>query len=199
MADETRKIENAGADMAHLDVMDGVFVPNFSFGLPVISSLRKHTDIFFDVHLMIVNPEKYIERFIDAGADLITFHLEATDDPKKCIGLIRGRGKSVGISIKPATPIEAVYPYLELCDMVLVMTVEPGFGGQSLIPYCLDKVKKLRDEINRRKLNADIQVDGGINEETSKSVIAAGANILVAGSSVFRGNDKKAVIDALRG
>ena len=199
MADEAKNVADAGADMIHLDVMDGVFVPNFSFGLPVIECLRKHTDIFFDVHLMIINPDKYIERFIDSGADMITFHLEAANDIDECIRLIKSRGKRVGISIKPKTPIESVFPYLESCDMVLVMTVEPGFGGQTLIPECLSKVRALKNEIDRRGLLVDIQVDGGINPETAKLARESGANVIVAGSSVFRESDKVKAINDLRG
>lgn len=195
---EVEDIKKAGAEMAHLDVMDGMFVSNMSFGFPIIASLRKATDMFLDVHLMIEKPERYIERFLDSGADLITFHLEATDDVEACIDMIKKRGKKVAISVKPNTPIEAVYPYLESCDMILVMTVEPGYGGQSLIPFCLDKVKTLREEITKRGLDIDIQVDGGINEETAKDAIAAGANVLVAGSAVFKYQDRKAAIDALR-
>ena len=198
LAEGVKEIELAGADMAHLDVMDGVFVTNISFGMPVIECLRKHTDMFLDIHLMIINPENYIERFIDAGADLVTFHLEATKNVDKCIEMIRARGKKVGISIKPDTRIESVYQYLEKCDMVLVMTVEPGYGGQSLIPFCLDKVKVLRDEIEKRGLNVDIQVDGGINQANASEAIKAGANVLVAGSSVYKSSNKKAAIDALR-
>ena len=195
---EVEDIKKAGAEMAHLDVMDGMFVSNMSFGFPIIASLRKVTDMFLDVHLMIEKPERYIERFLDSGADLITFHLEATDDVDACIEMIKKRGKKVAISVKPATPIESIYPYLERCDMILVMTVEPGYGGQALIPYCLDKVKTLREEITKRGLDVDIQVDGGINEETAKDAIAAGANVLVAGSAVFKYQDRKAAIDALR-
>lgn len=198
LASSTKEIEIAGADMAHLDVMDGVFVTNMSFGFPVIECLRRHTDIFFDVHLMIINPEKYISNFIDAGADMVTFHLEATKDVDACIELVKSRGKKVGIAIKPNTRTESVYPYLERCDMILIMTVEPGYGGQSLIPYCLDKVAVLRAEIEKRGLDIDIQVDGGINAETAKAAIAAGANVLVAGSSVYKAENKKAAIDSLR-
>ena len=195
---EVENIKEAGAEMAHLDVMDGRFVTNMSFGFPIIASLRKVTDMFLDVHLMIEKPERYIERFLDSGADLITFHLEATEDVDACIEMIKKRGKKVSISVKPNTPIEAVYPYLERCDMILVMTVEPGYGGQALIPFCLDKVKTLREEITKRGLDIDIQVDGGINEETAKDAINAGANVLVAGSAVFKYEDRKAAIDALR-
>lgn len=198
LGEEIESIRLAGAEMAHLDVMDGIFVTNISFGLPVIESIRKSTSMFLDVHLMITKPERYIERFIDAGADLITFHLEATDCPDECIEMIRSKGKMAAISVRPNTPIEAIYPYLDRCDMILVMTVEPGYGGQALIPFCLDKVKTLRDEINRRGLNIDIQVDGGINGKTAKDAVSAGANVLVAGSAVFNYEDRKAAIDSLR-
>ena len=195
---EVEDIKSAGAEMAHIDVMDGMFVTNMSFAFPIIASLRKVTDMFLDVHLMIEKPERYIDRFIDSGADLITFHLEATDDAALCIKMIKERGKKVSVSIKPNTPIESVYPYLDDCDMVLIMTVEPGYGGQSLIPFCLDKVRALRAEITKRGLNVDVQVDGGINEKTAKEAALAGANVLVAGSAVFNAKDRKAAIDALR-
>ncbi len=195
---EVEDIKNAGAEMAHIDVMDGMFVPNMSFAFPIIASLKKVTDIFLDVHLMIEKPERYIDRFIDSGADLITFHLEATDDVDGCIEMIKKRGIKVAVSVKPNTPIEEVYPYLDRCDMILVMTVEPGYGGQSLIPFCLDKVKTLREEITKRGLDVDIQVDGGINGKTAADAVKAGANVLVAGSAVFNYEDRKAAIDALR-
>lgn len=199
MGDELCEISKAGAEMIHLDVMDGVFVPNSSFGLAVLESLRKKSDMFFDVHLMITKPEKYIERYItECGADLITFHLEATDVPDECLATIAKHGKKAAVSIKPKTPVEAVYPYLDRCDMVLIMTVEPGFGGQSFMPDMLEKVRALRAEIERRGLSVDIQVDGGINPETAKLAKAAGANVLVAGSSVFKAADRKAAIEALR-
>jgi len=195
---EIESVSCGGADMLHLDIMDGMFVPNISFGLPVVKSIRKATDMVFDVHLMINSPERYIESFISAGADIITFHLEATDDADACINMIRAAGKRVGISIKPSTSCDSVFPYLEKCDMVLVMTVEPGFGGQSIIPYCLEKVKKIRAEIERRNLDVDIQVDGGINEETAKTAVECGANILVAGSAIFGKSDRGAIIKALK-
>jgi len=198
LGEELCDIEGAGAEMVHLDVMDGVFVTNISFGLPVIESLRKKSKMVFDVHLMIIEPEKYAERFVDAGADIVTFHYEATSDTAKTLRMIKAKGAKAAVSVKPNTPIEAIYPYLELCDMVLVMTVEPGYGGQVLIPETLNKVKKLRAEIENRGLNIDIQVDGGINEQNAKEAKSAGANILVAGSAVFKAKDRKTAIDVLR-
>lgn len=195
---EVAEIQKGGAEMAHLDVMDGMFVPNMSFGFPIIESLRKVSDIIFDVHLMIHAPERYVERFAEAGADIITFHYEAASDSAALLKKIRSLGKKAAISVKPGTPIDVVYPLLPLCDMVLVMTVEPGYGGQAMIPACLDKVKALRAEIDRQGLAVDIQVDGGINEKTAGQAIAAGANVLVAGSAVFRAEDKSAVIRALK-
>lgn len=199
LAKEVEEIHSAGADMIHLDVMDGVFVTNISFGLPVIKCLRKNSKAFFDVHLMITEPEKYIERFItECGADLISFHLEATNVPDECIEIIKKHGKKAAITVKPKTPIETVYPYLDKCDMVLVMTVEPGYGGQALIPECLDKVKELKEEIERRNLSVDIEVDGGINTENAKDAIKVGANILVAGSAVFGAADRREAMKKIR-
>ena len=198
LGDEIESIRLGGAEMAHLDVMDGMFVTNISFGLPVIESIRKSTSMFLDVHLMITQPERYISRFIDAGADLVTFHIEATDCPEECLEMIRSRGKKAAISVKPSTPIEDIYPYLDRCDMILVMTVEPGYGGQALIPECLEKVKKLKAEIDKRDLAIDIQVDGGINEKNANEAKSAGANVLVAGSAVFKYEDRKSAIDKLR-
>ena len=198
LASEVKDIELAGADMVHLDVMDGRFVSNISFGLPVIKSLRSKSDMIFDVHLMIESPEKYAMRFIDAGADILTFHLEATNEPGELLSEIRSQGVMAGISIKPATPVEEVFPYLGECDMVLVMTVEPGYGGQALIPETLEKVRKIKAEIERKGLDTVIQVDGGINADNAKVAVLAGANILVAGSSVFGKTDRKAAINALK-
>ena len=198
LGEEVADIERAGADMVHLDVMDGRFVTNISFGLPVIEALKKKSKMVFDVHLMIVEPELYAKRFIDAGADIVTFHYEATEKPGELLDTIRANGAKSAISIKPNTPAEAIFPYLEKCDMVLVMTVEPGYGGQALIPETLEKVKTLREEITKRGLNVDIQVDGGITPANAKNAIDAGANVLVAGSSVFKAEDRKSAIDNLR-
>ena len=198
LLEEVNSIESAGADMVHIDVMDGMFVTNISFGLPVIASLRKNSGMFFDVHLMIDKPERYIPRFIEAGADLVTFHYEATEDREACLDTIRSYGKMAGISVKPGTPIEVVYPLLDKCDLVLVMTVEPGYGGQAFMPETLEKIEKLKAEIDRRGLEIDIQVDGGINEETAVLVKNAGANNLVAGSYVFKAKDRKAAIELIK-
>ena len=198
LATEVAEIEKAGAELVHLDVMDGVFVPNMSFGMPVIEALRKHSKMFFDVHLMIVNPEKYAKRFIDAGADLVTFHYEACEDSEKLLDEIHEAGAKAAISIKPATAAEEIYHLIPKCDMVLVMTVEPGYGGQKFMPDMLEKVSKIRAEAQRLGMELDIQVDGGINPETAKLAAKAGANVLVAGSSVFNAADRRAAIDALR-
>ena len=198
LASEVAEIEKAGAELVHLDVMDGVFVPNMSFGMPVIEALRKHSGMFFDVHLMIVKPENYAKRFIDAGADLVTFHYEACEDSAKLLDEIHAAGAKAAISIKPATPAEEIFHLIPKCDMVLVMTVEPGYGGQKFMPNMLEKVSKIRAEAERLGQDLDIQVDGGINPETAKLSVKAGANVLVAGSSVFNAQDRRAAIDALR-
>ncbi len=198
LAKDVIDIESQGADMLHLDVMDGIFVPNITFGMPVIKSLREKSNLVFDVHLMIDKPERYALRFIDAGADILTFHIEACEDPASLLDEIRMQGVMAGISLKPATPIEDIYPYLEQCDMVLVMTVEPGYGGQKLIPETIEKVRKLRAETKRRGIDIEIAVDGGVNEANAPELIDAGAGILVAGSSVFGSDNRKKAIDALR-
>ena len=198
MGEEAKRMELAGADCLHLDVMDGMFVPNISFGIPVIASLRPTTTLPFDVHLMVVEPERYIERFIDAGADWVTVHVEACADLTVALDTIRLKGKRVGLSLNPHTPLERILPYLDKCDYILVMTVEPGYGGQALIPSVLDKIKELRRVIDERNLSLEIEVDGGVKLDNAATVIEAGADILVAGSAVFGASDVKATIDALR-
>lgn len=186
LGEQLEEVEKAGARWIHIDVMDGLFVPSISYGMPVIASIRKKTNLFFDVHLMIEKPERYIREFAESGADLINFHLEATEQVEETIAAIRSCGKKVGITIKPGTPAEAVEPYLALVDMVLVMTVEPGFGGQKLIPECVDKVPVIRRMIEEKGLAVDIEVDGGINLDNVEAAVDAGANIIVAGSAVFK-------------
>ena len=186
LGEQINELKNAGVEWLHIDVMDGMFVPSISYGMPVIASIRKSTNLFFDVHLMIDKPERYIEEFAKSGADLINFHLEATDRVEETIALIRKTGKKVGITVKPKTPASAVEPFLEMVDMVLIMTVEPGFGGQALIPECLEKVPQIRRMATEKGLDLDIEVDGGINGENVEEALRAGANIIVAGSAVFR-------------
>lgn len=188
LGEQIREVEKAGIKYLHVDVMDGVFVPAISYGMPVIASIRERTSLFFDVHLMIDKPERYVETFAGLGADLLNFHLEATDNAAGVIEQIRRTGKKVGITIKPGTPVSALEPYLELVDMVLVMTVEPGFGGQVWMPECLDKLREVRRIVTERNLNIDIEVDGGINFDNIESAVAAGANIIVSGTTVFKGD-----------
>ena len=197
--EEVKSIESSGADMLHLDIMDGVFVTNISFGFPVIDSLRKISNIDFDVHLMIDKTERYAKRFIEAGANILTFHVEATENPGELLDEIRLLGAKSAISVKPATPVESIFPLLDKCDMVLVMTVEPGYGGQKFMPEMLPKIRALRQEIISRGLAVDIQVDGGITADNAADVIAAGANVIVAGSSVFKAVNRAEAVNALRG
>ena len=199
MAEEFADIQAAGAEYAHLDVMDGVFVPNISFGFPIIASMRGKSDLVFDVHLMITKPERYVDRFLAAGADIVTIHVESCDCVEETLGKIRAAGKRAAVCVNARTPVEDAYPYLSLCDMVLVMTVEAGYGGQSLIPATLDKVRALCKEREERGLSFEIEVDGGINEKTAPDAIAAGADVLVAGSAVFGAQDRAAAVRALRG
>ncbi len=189
-----------GGDYLHVDVMDGIFVPNISYGLPVVESVRKHTEMFLDVHLMITKPHRYVERFCDAGADLVSFHVEA-DEPQDifpAIEAVHAKGKKVGIALKPKTPAEVLFPYLPLIDLALVMTVEPGFGGQKFMADMLPKIRALHAEIERLQLDCELEVDGGIDRNTSPLVTEAGANVLVAGSAVFRESDRAAAIAAIR-
>ena len=195
---EIRRAELAGADCIHFDVMDGVFVNNISFGLPVLKSAKKVSGLPIDVHLMIKDPERYIERFIDCGADNITFHLEAAHDPEQCIKICKEKGASVGISVKPATDVRTIYPYLDKIDMVLIMTVEPGFGGQGFICEMIEKIKVLDEKIKKQGLSTVIQVDGGINEKTAPQAVLSGATNLVAGTYLFGSKDISSRVKKLK-
>lgn len=195
LADQIKRAENAGATWLHIDVMDGQFVPNMSFAMPVIKSIRKYTDMFFDVHLMITEPERYIPEFIKSGADGVTFHIEATEKPLECIELIRNAGKKVAISINPKTDVSAIEEYLDKVDMVLVMSVEPGYGGQKYIEGVNEKIKYLRGKMGA---DFDIEVDGGINAQNIDAALDAGANIIVAGTAVFNDDIEGSVKGLLR-
>ena len=200
LGEEIEDVRRAGADMLHFDVMDGLFVPNISFGIPVLKSLRRSTDMFLDVHLMIDRPLRYAERFCEAGADLVNVHVEA-DSPENiraALKKVRACGKKAGITLKPATPAEAAAPYLELADLVLVMTVEPGFGGQSFMTDMLDKLRRVRAMLDAVNPACETEVDGGVNAQTAALCADAGASVLVAGSAVFGKPDRAAAIAALK-
>jgi ribulose-phosphate 3-epimerase len=188
LGEQMKMVQENGAKYLHFDVMDGHFVPSISFGMPVLQSIRQAADVIYDVHLMIEEPIRYVEEFAKAGADIITVHLEACDDIQAVIDKIRACGCKVGISIKPNTPVAQVLPFVDKVDMVLIMTVEPGFGGQAFIESSLEKITHLRKELRVRNLEVDIQVDGGIYLENVRKVLDAGANVIVAGSAVFNGN-----------
>ena len=200
MANEIKRLEEGGADMIHVDVMDGHFVPNLTIGPPVIKALRKHCSLRFDVHLMISPVHKYIKDFSDAGADIITFHPEATENMKETISLIKSLDKKVGVSLNPDTEIKTISDYYDNIDLVLIMSVFPGFGGQKFIPEVLDKIKSLKEIKDKNNYNFDIEVDGGVNFSNSKDILNAGANILVSGTTIFKENrgDIKKNIETLR-
>ncbi|MDR0425857.1 MAG: ribulose-phosphate 3-epimerase [Clostridiales bacterium] len=198
MGRDVRRMEQAGADLIHCDVMDGLFVPNISFGFKMIEDIKRHTRLPLDVHLMIEKPERYLERFIKAGADYLTFHFEAATRPEQALRDVRGAGVKAGLVISPDTPPEVLPPFLPLCDMLLVMSVYPGFGGQSYIPGAADKLAFLRRAIDEGGYDCRLEVDGGIAEQTVGAAKAAGADTLVAGSAVFAARDAGAAIEMLR-
>ncbi|MBE6554042.1 MAG: ribulose-phosphate 3-epimerase [Ruminococcaceae bacterium] len=195
---EIKRMENAGANYLHLDVMDGLFVPNITFGAPVISALRPHSKLIFDVHLMIQDPIRYIDDFVKAGADIITVHLESCADPRAALNAIREKELRCALAISPATPVEQLIPYLSEIDMALIMTVVPGFGGQKLIPETLEKVRTVRRYAESHHLKLDIEVDGGIKPDNIHLLTEAGANIIVAGSAIFCSKRPRSVIASMR-
>lgn len=197
LKDDIKRLEDAGTDMLHLDVMDGIFVPNISFGVPVIKSIKKHTSLPLDVHLMIDRPHRYIKQFAEV-ADYLGFHYEAGSDVAETLKEIRNLGCKACLTIKPCTEPQEIFEYLPLCDMVLVMSVEPGFGGQKFMPQALEKLSVLRKEITKRGLDIMLEVDGGINAETAPLAVNAGADVLVAGNYIFSAENMKATVEAIK-
>ncbi len=195
LGEQMKATEESGAEYIHFDVMDGIFVPSISFGMPVLSSIRGATGQVMDVHLMITEPARYVEEFAQCGADIITIHLEACEDPGAALDKIHGCGKKAGISIKPGTPVEALEPYFDQAEMFLMMSVEPGFGGQSFIPDSLGRIRDLRKRLDERGIEKDIEVDGGLYHSNVGDVLQAGANVIVSGSGVFKGDIRKNTVE----
>ena len=198
LKEEIKRMEKSGIEMLHFDVMDGIFVNNITYGLPILEQVRKTTDLILDVHLMIADPLRYVRRFAECGADYISFHIESESDTAETLRAIRESGVKTALAIKPATPAEAVFEYLDQLDMVLVMTVEPGFGGQNFIPETVEKVRIIRERISSMGLDIRVEVDGGINDVTSECVINAGADTLVSGSYLFRAENMAEAAGKLR-
>lgn len=198
IAAELKNMEECGADYMHIDVMDGHFVPNLTLGAPIVKCIRKSTSVPFDVHLMISEPLKYIDDFCSAGSDLISFHIESDSPVSETIDKILSRGVKAALAVKPKTPVEEVFPYLDRLSMVVVMTVEPGFGGQSFMADMMPKVKLLREEIEKRGLSVEIEVDGGINEKTIAVAAASGADVFVSGNAIFSSSDRKATVEGFK-